>query len=63
MHTQFQSGDLKKKSTLGRPRCSWESNMKMLHNQGEGEDVVWIYLTQEDVLYPAIYKTFRYHYG
>jgi len=30
-------------------------------NQRVGEDVVWIYLTQERVLKPAIFKTFGYH--
>jgi hypothetical protein len=51
------------KSTLGRPRYSWENNMKMPFNQGVSEDTVWIYLSQEGFLYPAISKTFGYHYG
>ena len=37
--------------------------MKMPFNQGVSEDTVWIYLSQEGFLYPAISKTFGYHYG
>jgi len=44
------------KSALGRPRCSWESNIKISLNQKVGEDVVWIYLTQE-----GVFNTFGYH--
>lgn len=48
-------------STLGRPGCSWKSNVKLSLNQRVGEDVVWIYLIQERVLKPVIFKAFGYH--
>jgi hypothetical protein len=45
MYTGFWAGKPKENRTLGRPRCTWEYNIKM-DPQKEGRNMDWINLVQ-----------------